>query len=164
MPRDILFDTEDGRFSYRVGGLLIRENKVLLQRAAGEPGYAVIGGHAAFFETNAETLKREFLEEIHAPIAVGELLALGEIFFPWNGPCHQIFPCYRVQLTDEAVLPLTGIFHGFDELGGERFDVEFCWVPFEELRQGAPVYPPEIVPVILGETQAVAHFVYNELE
>ena len=32
MSRDILFKTDDFIFSYRVGGLLIRNDKILLQK------------------------------------------------------------------------------------------------------------------------------------
>ena len=160
---DILFDRDEYRFSYRVGGLLIRDNRVLMQKLVGEEGYAVPGGHVAFMETHEQTLRREFLEELHAPIEIGKLAAVAEIFLPWDGQkCHQIFLCYTVRLLDETVIPLEGIFHGWDDLGGERIDLDFCWVPFEELKSGALVYPPEIVPVILGEAKETAHFVYSE--
>lgn len=44
--------------------------------------YAIIGGHVVAMETNMETLKREFEEELHAKIEVDNLLAIGEIYFP----------------------------------------------------------------------------------
>ena len=46
--------------------------------------YAIIGGHVAAMETSMETLKREFEEELHAKIEVDNLLAIGEIYFPWG--------------------------------------------------------------------------------
>ena len=45
---DILFKTDEYVFSYRVGGLLIRDGKVLMQKATDDDGYAIIGGHVAF--------------------------------------------------------------------------------------------------------------------
>ena len=41
---DILFKTDDYVFSYRVGGLLIHNGKVLMQKAVDDDGYAFIGG------------------------------------------------------------------------------------------------------------------------
>ena len=41
---DILFKTDDYIFSYRVGGVLIHNGKVLMQNAEGDDGYAFIGG------------------------------------------------------------------------------------------------------------------------
>lgn len=50
MGRDILFRTEEFVFSYRVGGLLIKDNKILLQKPKNDD-YAIIGGHVACLET-----------------------------------------------------------------------------------------------------------------
>ena len=80
---DILFKKEDFVFSYRVGGILIRNGKILLQRPKNDD-YAIIGGHVAAMETSMETLKREFEEELHAKIEIDNLLAIGEIYFPWG--------------------------------------------------------------------------------
>jgi len=44
MNQDILFKTDDFVFSYRVAGLLIKNNKVLLQRPISDTGYAIPGG------------------------------------------------------------------------------------------------------------------------
>lgn len=79
---DILFKNDDFVFSYRVGGILTHKGKILLQRPKNDD-YAIIGGHVAAMETSMETLKREFEEEIHAKIEVDNLLAIGEIYFPW---------------------------------------------------------------------------------
>ena len=59
---DILFKTDGYIFSYRVGGVLIHNGKVLMQNAEGDDGYAFIGGHVAFGESTAETIVREFNE------------------------------------------------------------------------------------------------------
>ena len=40
-------------------------------------------------KTRMEILKREFEEELHAKIEVNNLLAIGEIYFPWGTRlCH----------------------------------------------------------------------------
>jgi len=160
---DILFKTEDFVFSYRVGGILIRDGKILLQKPK-DDDYAIIGGHVASFETTAETLKREFKEELHVDIEVEKLLAVGEIFFPWGKkPCHQLAMYYKVKLADEQSIPLEGIFSGYDELDNQRYDLDFCWVPLDELRNGLQVYPLEMIPYILEENGEVAHFVSRQI-
>lgn len=163
MSRDLLFRTEEFIFSYRVGGVLIRDGRILLQRPR-EDDYAIIGGHVASFETTAETLKREFAEELHADIGIDRLMAVSEIFFPWGQkPCHQICLYYKVKLLNEGEIPLEGAFHGYDDLGGERIDLDFCWVPLEELRQGTKVYPLELTPYLLNETNEIVHFVSRQV-
>ena len=120
---DILYKNDDFVFSYRVGGILVRNGKILLQRPKNDD-YAIIGGHVAAMETSEETLKREFKEELHAEIAVDNLMAIGEIYFPWGDkPCHQICLYYKVHLLDDSI-PLDGIFHGYDELDNERTELD----------------------------------------
>ena len=80
MGRDILFKTDDFIFSYRVGGLLIKNDKILLQKPENDD-FAIVGGHVSSLETTAETLKREFEEELHAKIEIDSILDVGEIFF-----------------------------------------------------------------------------------
>ena len=55
---DILFKNDDFVFSYRVGGILEYNGKILLQRPKNDD-YAIIGGHVAAMETSMETLKLE---------------------------------------------------------------------------------------------------------
>lgn len=97
MNTDILFKTDDHIFSYRVSGICIHNEKVLLHKAKGDEGYAFPGGHVSFGETNAETLRREFMEEIGAEITVGELKWVGEIFFLLKGK-HVIRYAFIIRL------------------------------------------------------------------
>lgn len=163
MGQDILFKTDDFVFSYRVGGILILQNKILLQRSRNDD-YAIIGGHIASMETTRDTLKREFEEELHAQIMVERLMAVGEIFFPWGvKTCHQIAFYYKVHLLNGNDIPLEGIFHGYDDLDNERIDLDFCWVSLDELRNGLKVYPLELVPYILRDGNQIEHFISKQL-
>ena len=142
---------------------MIQNGKILLQKPL-DDDYSIIGGHVAALETTAQTLQREFREEIHAEIEVKELLAVGEIFFPWGArPCHQICLYYRIALKDPCAIPQDGSFYGFDDLGGQRINLEFCWVPLENL-PGLTVYPQELMSHILSWSKEVYHFVSNQLE
>lgn len=160
--RDILYKEQSFVFSYRAGGILIHNGKILLQKPIHED-FSIIGGHVARMETTAETLKREFSEELHANVEIGELMAVGEIFFPWGSrPCHQIALYYRVSLPEYASIPLEGSFCGYDDLDNRRVNLEFCWIPLEELSQRT-VYPRELIPHILSGGREVMHFVSNQL-
>ena len=163
MPGDIFFKTESLVFSLRAGGLLVRAGKVLLQKHREKEDYYIIGGHITGLETARDALRREFKEELGAEIGVDGLAAVAEQFYPWEGtPWHQICFYYKVHLEDEGSMPLDGVIHGQDELGGRRFDLDFCWVPLERLRSGLRLYPPELIPVILEDRGEPLHFVYDE--
>lgn len=163
MKNDILFKTEDFIFSYRVGGILIHDGKILLQKPK-DDDYAIIGGHVSSMETTKETLMREFEEELHIKIEVDNLLAIGEIFFQWgNRLCHQICFYYKVHLDNMNTIPKDNIFQGYDELDNERIDLDFYWVPLSELRNGLKVYPLELMPIILEDSEQIAHFISREI-
>ena len=64
--------------------------------------------------------------------------------------------------VDESQLPAADRFFGYDEAGGERYDLQYLWVPLEELR-AMTVYPPEAAAYLLSGRQDVMHFTYSEL-
>lgn len=159
---DILFKTENYIFSYRVAGICIRDRMVLLQKPTNDTGFAFPGGHVEFGETNEETLIREFKEEINADIAVDELKWAAEIFFSWGKkPCHQICLYYMVHLTDVVQIPLNGSFVASEHLEGRNFDIEFHWVPLNEINN-IKIYPSNAAELLGKLGEGVQHFVYRE--
>lgn len=160
---DILFKTEDRVFSYRVAGICVQNGRLLLQKPTNDTGYAFPGGHVEFGETHAETLVREFREEIGADIAVGELKWVAEIFFPWGGggkPCHQICLYYMVEILNSEI-PRDGMFMAAEHIEGRHFDLEFHWVPLEDVK-GLEVYPTNALELLKKLHEGVQHFVYKE--
>ena len=161
MSNDILFKTDDYVFSYRVAGICIENGKVLLQKPTNDIAYAFPGGHVEFGETNAQTLIREFQEEIGVDIAVGDLKWVAEVFFPWGDkPCHQICLYYMVQIQSTNV-PFDGMFIGKERIEGRKFDLEFHWIPIAELKN-IDVYPTNVVELMDKINDGVQHFIYQE--
>lgn len=158
---DILFKTDEYVFSYRVAGICIHNDKVLLQKPTNDNAFAFPGGHVELGETNEQTLIREFKEEIGADITVSDLKWVGEIFFPWgNKPCHQICLYYIVGIKSNNV-PLEDMFIGKEKIEGRKFDLEFHWVPISELNN-IEVYPTNVVELMNKINDGVQHFVYQE--
>ena len=159
MSQDILFKTDGNVFSYRVGGILVENGKILLQRDKWK-NHAVVGGHVSFMELTKDTLVREFMEELHVKIGVDDLVAVNENFFMWDDkPCHQVHFYYNVHLEDDTFFR-EGMVSGYDELDDMRVDLDYIWVPLEELDQ-ISVYPREIRK-LLQKQNGVLHFVSKE--
>ena len=96
------------------------------------------GGHVAFGETTAETIVREFKEEIGADIKVARLFMVNENFFPWGTrPCQQINLYYLVSLKDETQIPLEDILD-------------------------KNIYPPQAKEYIVNIPDEIVYFVYKE--
>lgn len=158
---DILFKTDDYIFSYRVAGICIQNGKELLQKPTNDNGYAFPGGHVALGETNEQTLKREFQEEIGADVTVGALHWVAEIFFSWgNKPCHQICLYYDVTINSEDT-PKKGKFITHEHIEGQNFDIEFHWIPLDKVKDIA-VYPTNADELLPKFNEGVQHFVYRE--
>lgn len=159
---DILFKTDDWVFSYRVAGICVQNGKVLLQTTTGEDrSFAFPGGHVTFGETNAETLVREFKEEIGADIRVGDLKWVAEVFFPWGKkPCHQICLYYMIDILNPEI-PRDGIFLAKEHLEGRNFELEYHWIPLEKV-EGLEVYPTQTAQLLQKLDEGVQHFVYEE--
>jgi len=159
---DLFFKTDDFVFSYRLAGILVHNQKVLLHRTYNEIGYAFPGGHAAYPETNEQTLMREFKEEISANVRIKDLKWVGEIFFPFQGkPCHQICLFYLVELEDESQIPLEGSFLGNESFGDKAFVFEFSWIPLNKL-DTIILYPPIAKQLLHNLEGGVEHFIYRE--
>ena len=155
---DILFKTDDFVFSYRVGGVLIRDGKVLMQNVEGDDGYAFPGGHVTFGETTDQTLIREFKEEIGADIKTERLLMVNENFFQWGKhPCQQINLYYLISLIDESQIPLNGTFKALDDLGNERIELNMCWISLEKIPT-LKIYPTEAKKYILNLPEEIVYF------
>lgn len=160
---DILFKHQDYVFSYRVAGICIQNGMLLLQKPTNDDGYAFPGGHVAFGEIHAETLTREFKEEIGVDVTVGELKWVGEIFFPWGTmPCHQICLYYMVEIQDGQV-PMSGSFVAREHLEGRDFDVVFYWIPLDKVKN-LKIYPTNAQELLAHLNDGTQHFVYREDE
>ena len=154
--KDILFRTEEGSFSYRVAGICVFDGKILLQKPMDDDGYAFPGGHVVFGETNAQTLTREFFEEIGASITVGELKWVAEIFFSMNGkPCHQICLYHMVDI-DMATIPAGETF-----ASKENPNLLFYWIPLEQIKHNL-VYPVNCAELLHDLNGGVQYFVDRE--
>lgn len=159
---NILFDQKDWMFSYRIGGLLYREGKLLLQREIGDDHYAIPGGHVCFGEYSQQALARELSEETGAAVNVGRLCFMVELFWEWRKPCHQLNLFYLAEPKNINALP-AGSFPMLDELGQERADLEFCWVELKDLPK-LKLFPACIKPYLVKLPEQIVHLQEKELK
>lgn len=162
MEKTILLKKDEYVFSYRVAGVLIKEGKILVQNTNVDYEYGIPGGHVDFGETNAQTLIREFKEELNVEIRVGNLKYVGEIFFPWGDKrCHQICLYYDISLVDDDSIPFENGFGGIEKNKDQSSRIKFSWFPINKIMELA-LYPLEIKRLIHENTGRVEHFVWRE--
>jgi 8-oxo-dGTP pyrophosphatase MutT (NUDIX family) len=100
---DIVWDTDEGRFNYRVAGVCIAHGRVLLTQVVGDDFWFMPGGRCQLLEPAAAALAREMREELGVPVRIGRLLWINEEFFVLGGRSwHEVGLYFRATLPADA--------------------------------------------------------------
>ena len=78
---DCTFRTEQGKFNYRVGAIIIHENKILMVKNSGDSYYYSVGGRVHLHESMDEAIIREVYEETGVLFEIDRMGYIHESFF-----------------------------------------------------------------------------------
>ncbi|WP_236682977.1 MULTISPECIES: NUDIX domain-containing protein [unclassified Streptococcus] len=78
---DITFATDKGRFNYRVAGIIINDNRLLVIREEHSPYAYLPGSRVQFGETLESAINREIEEEVGLESITLRPLWLSQSFF-----------------------------------------------------------------------------------
>ena len=135
----ICFDQDHRRFNYRIVGVAIHNDSVLLHRANDEPFWTLPGGRAEHGETAEQTIAREMREELDTDVQVGRLLWIVENFFEFGGVNYHELALYFAIRFPPGSLPLRA--NAFDRSDGS-VPLRFKWFPVKhEALVAVPVMP-----------------------
>ena len=127
--RDIKYENSDRIFNFRVCGILIKENKILLNRLKCNSFWTFIGGKVVFGETTYESIIREYKEEIGINVEIDHLVSIVENFFFYrNKKWHELL--YFYLLRDP--LNKLQIFSGTKDILDNSLG-EFIWLDIKKL-------------------------------
>jgi 8-oxo-dGTP pyrophosphatase MutT (NUDIX family) len=156
----IVFEKGNHRFNYRVVGIVVHENSVLLHQADGEDFWTFPGGRAEFGETAEQTLRREMKEELGIEVEVVRLLWLVENFFNFEGKdYHEIAFYFLMQLPPGCEYLLQPSFQG-EEAG---FKLTFRWFPQQpEVLSSLPLMPSFLQTAVHQLPDSVQHVVHYD--
>lgn len=132
----IAFDIGNARFNYRVAGVALCDDRVLLHYAPEDDFWFLPGGRCEIREPSTDTLKREMREELGVDVEIERLLWVVENFFTWvdGTPFHELSFYYLVAIPPESSLHThTDAFVGME-------DANFRWHRLDEL-EDVPVQP-----------------------
>ena len=156
---DWLFARDNTLCGFRSSGVLIHNDKILVQRGEHDTCHALPGGHVAFGETSAETLAREYKEETGADIKAGRLIWVDESFWKWGDKdAHTICFYHLLSIVNANNMPLDGKFTSLKTNDNVLF---LEWVPLAKLKD------LDILPLFIKKKAAniadnIEHFVYRE--
>lgn len=157
MNNDWLFQNENSICSYRTVGVLIRDNKILVQRDKDGTEYALPGGHVKIGETSEQSLIREYKEETGADIVCDRLIWVEETFWNWSGKdAHSLAFYYLISLKDDAAIP-----DDYFESHKDNCNVVLKWVTIDEMKK-LTIYPAFLKDKVENISDHIEHFVSNE--
>ena len=136
---DVTYKTVEGRFNFRVAGLLVHEDKLLVMKDEHQSYFYIPGGRVKIHEQTEEAIKRELLEELTVDVRINRLLWINENFFvedTLKEKFHEICFYYLLELTNDHLLK-----------NGEAFVVnengkihQYIWTHFDNLSE-IELYP-----------------------
>ncbi len=133
----IRIESDERIFNYRVVGVAIERDRVLLHRAAHEDFWSLPGGRGEVGETATASLARELREELDAAVRVGRLLWIADTFFEWRGRSwHELGLYFLVRFADQTAIDARGDRFRGDE---EGIVLLFEWFSLDALP--ARLYP-----------------------
>lgn len=132
---DISFKTAHGRFNYRVSAVILRDNCLLTMQDNLYSYSYLPGGRVKMGESAESALRREMIEELHAPLPVIRPLWICEDFFTEEDTLERFHEICVYFLVDGSALPE----EAFSHPEGGRIN-RFSWTPVPAV-QGMHLYP-----------------------
>ena len=146
-------------FMYRVGGVAIHNERLLVEHNVRHGFCFVPGGRVEYGENAVEALAREFREELGEDVKVGRLFLSADNMFELDGKRYQeIVPYFLMELDAESGLyDREGVFEG-DEPGSA-----FQWIHLQEI-DGANLFPPFLRARVRSVPETPEHIVCSGFE
>ena len=153
---DITLKIDGGYFIYRVGAIIINNDKVLLVKNESFPFYYSVGGRVDYNETSENAILREVFEETSIKFEIDRLIYIHENFFEaeWlhYSPCHEIAFYYLMKETNEIenIVCKSTVLDGIKE--------SIHWIPISDL-ENYHFYPEFFKTELQCLRNDVAHFI-----
>lgn len=157
----ITFTKGDRRFNFRVAGIAIANNQVLLHRLDTDDFWTFPGGRVELGETSQEALVRELKEELNADVEIVRLLWLVENFFEYNKQqYHEIAFYYLMQFSKQSpYLNKNSSFSGIEP----DISLEFKWFPIDSnVLKTLPLLPSFLQESLNNLPSSVEHIIQRD--
>lgn len=154
------FPLKEGRFNFRVAGIIVADGHVLVCREDDDDFAMLPGGRVELGEDSLLSLTREIAEELAMPAEIGPMLATSESFYFRQGEdFHELGFFYAATLPGQGPNGNSPWLKRRDE----GHDLYFHWVPLagDELEKVnlLPRWLPDFLRDLPGHH---AHIVHDE--
>lgn len=155
--QDLTFKTNRGKFNYRVGAIIIRDNKLLMVKNDSAPYYYSVGGRVKLNETSEEAVIRETFEETGIELEVDRLAFVHEHFFKeeiTKENYHEIAFFYLMKMSANVDF----VCKSFGDQGAKE---HLHWLPIEDL-DSYQLYPEFFKTKLSRSIDSIEHIISKE--
>lgn len=155
---DISFKTDEGKFNYRVAGIIMHNNKLLIMKDENSPYYYIPGGRVNMNELSEDAIIREVREELNAQVKVNRMLWVSENFFNEENTdenYHEICFYYLLDMVDDQLINKGNEFILKDD---GKHNHSFYWKDIDVIKD-LYIYPLFIKKNILQVNGVIEHVV-----
>ncbi|MGG3280099.1 NUDIX hydrolase [Paenibacillus solani] len=157
----ITFERDHNKFNFRVAGIAIHNNRILLHTTEKDDFWNLPGGRVEFNESTDQTIIREIKEELDIEVQMNKLLFVNEDFFDYEDKhYHEIGFYYLIDFPEgHEVVKKDGEFKGIEDNG----KLIFKWFSLDELK-GLNVYPEILKTELMKwkDQNKIQHFIVHQ--
>jgi len=155
--RNISYLQDNSRFNFRVAGIVMDADRVLLHQTKQDDFWNLPGGRVEMNESTGDAIRREMMEELGVSIRVERLAFVCEDFYEYDGKeMHEMGFYYVISLPGGHSFYNEREFKGVEQDG----KLTFRWFPIQETEQ-MEIYPVFLRKelVNLRDSSSIRHFI-----
>ena len=155
--KNISYTQDRSRFNFRVAGIVMDADRVLLHQAKQDDFWNLPGGRVEMNESTEAAIQREMMEELGVFVQVEKLPFICEDFYEYDGvDMHEIGFYYVISLPEGHSFYNEPQFNGLEQ----DANLTFRWFPIQETEQ-MEIYPVFLRKelVNLRDASGIKHFI-----
>ena len=162
MRESIKIKTDDYYFKFRVSGLIIKNNKILLVDMDNSGFICLPGGYVELGETTEVAVKRELLEEVGKKFDISKYLGVVENYFinKYSKKIHEISFYYLMTPIENID---TNNFTIIENDKGNKVKLDFKWIDLKDIGN-YDIRPSFLKQILERENLEFNHLIFNELD
>ena len=162
MRDSIKMKTDDYNFKFRVSGLIIRNNKLLLVDMDNSGFLCLPGGYVELGETTEDAVKRELAEEIGKDVIIKKYLGVVENYFinKFSKKMHEISFYYIMDFAGTDIEETN--FTLIENDKGHNIKLDFKWININEIDK-FDIRPKFLKDLFKNNNLEFNHLIFDEL-
>lgn len=163
MRESIKVSTDDYNFKFRVAGIIIKNDKILLVNMDKADFWCLPGGYVELGEKTDIALAREILEEARKEVIIKKYLGVDENFFinKYSKKMHEICFYYLAEFVDKNIDDKD--FSLIENDKGNIVNLDFKWISLQNLCK-INIKPSFLKELLASQELEFNHLFTNEIE